>query len=271
MKEKVSVFILSGLPGSGKTYFAISKKIECLLDNNRRDSEVQVIHFDDRFYQPEWFEYGRKELYLDGLFLTTDEIISVIKDCNKKAKYWHYDLEFTIIRWKEDRNKCLKNDLGRREKDSQITIKKAKFEEPDLEKIKEEIGVEVRLEEREIIEKNNKFENLSGNVKVHMKGKYLVSDSWIMSGTRRGYDYDWNSVYSIIDSEEPSEFDELYEFFETVCPQLTALDMRKIKKEFVTLREFEVNDYYSCTQEAEYICDIEAVMKFLEEKGYFEK
>ena len=129
------VYILSGLPGSGKTYFAERMK-EIYRENG---DNLFVYHQDDKNFQW-WLFQSFSDIIMDCLNLTNEEIIKCIKEVLKHIQLEQYH-EFIIIRWKENREKCIKNDNGRREINSEKTIKHAIFEKPNLKQIKVETGI----------------------------------------------------------------------------------------------------------------------------------
>lgn len=271
MSKVVSVEILSGLPGSGKTHYAQNEWYEFLRSEPFSKDELAIVHFDqESIFHPQWFEYFRERLILDGLFLTNDEIIKVINDAHKK-RIKSKTLEFTIIRWKEDRDACLHNDSNRRTESSKKTIKKAKFEYPDIERIKRETGYSVKIIEKDIVKKPESFNNLSKETASRIQGDFLVSKSWVLSGETRSYDSDWKPTHSSMIPDEIPDFEELYEFLEAVCPKLSFLDGRYIFKHIVSVRNYQENDYYSRTENAQYICNLKELMDYLTSKKYFEE
>lgn len=268
--RKVKVEILMGLPGSGKTYYAESEKQDFLNSDPFSEEEFEVIHFDaPKYTQPVWFKAWRTRLILDGLFLTTNDVIEVIKECKEKAPK-AFTLDITVVWWNENREACLHNDKGRRELGSETTIKNAYYEYPDIEKIKKETGIDAVVIVKEIVKKPAILSTLSENTRRALKGGYLKSESWIISGESKSYDGEWNPLWSSIDSDGVPEFEELYEFLEEVCPKLTFLDSRRIFKDFVKVRVYEDNDYYSRTTNGQYVCNINATLSYLTEKGYFD-
>ena len=256
MEKKV--FILSGLPGSGKTTFANNIEME--------QEHVFVFHQDDKSSQWWLYEpYEHETVIIDALNLTNDDIIKCINDVKKRLnKRWNWS--WTIIRWKEDRTKCLRNDKGRREISSKHTIQKATFEIPDLARIKKETGIyQLMLEEREIVLKPNYMEHISKE-KYRIKGKYLLSDEWLISGTSRSYDSNWDEVHSNMVPDDVPEFTELYDLLEDVCPNISFLDFRKIQKECVEIITYEDNDYYSRTTNSYYRCNLDKMFEMIREQ-----
>lgn len=249
--EKKQVYILSGLPGSGKTTFA---------DNMQQENDnVFVWHQDDK--SSKWWTYDRWQhqiIIIDALNLTNDEIIKSILN-TKKRLYKIKDWTWTIVRWKENREQCLKNDVGRREISSKHTIQKANFELPDIKKIEQETGIEnIQLEEREVVKTSSYMKKIDKS-KYHIKGKYLFSEEWLISGTSRDYDSNWSSMCP----DDTPEFTELYDLLEEICPDISFLTFRKIQKECVEIITYEDNDYYSTTVNSYYRCNLEKMFEIL--------
>lgn len=253
-----NILILSGLPGSGKTTFADTMALE--------DDTVFVYHQDEK--ENEWWLYDQwyhNTIIVDALNLTNDAIIASIKDVQKHIykREWNY----TIVRWKEDRKTCLYNDKGRRSVAADKTIQHAKFEMPDLKRIKSETGIKnLRLEEKEVVPKSEYWSKINTK-KYIIKGHYLLSDEWLVSGTQREYNSDYTgSVYSSMDGEDTPEFNELYDFIEEICPNISFFDFRKIQKECVEVITYDEHDYYSDTTNSYYRCDLDKLFIILGNK-----
>ncbi len=179
------VFILMGLPGSGKTYFAEEYKKEHTLYNKWR---VNLINVDqlikknrsgnklENVIAKEYRETSETNI-LDGLFLTNDNVIRVIKclpgniECIE-VHYWRPNIEY-----------CLYNDSGRRTESSEITIKNAKLERPEAERIKIETGIKnVKIVPHDIIKKPF-WRKLTDELCIHVKdGHYIYSEKWSLGG-----------------------------------------------------------------------------------------
>lgn len=268
MDSTVRVEILNGLPGSGKTYYANTEKQKFNEKNHWSKEAFEVIDMDqESIFRPQFFTSFRERLIVDGLFLTNESIINLINELKKK-NYAKKKLEFIIIHWKEDRDACLHNDKNRRNTSSKLTIKKAKFEYPDKKKIKEKTGYDVEIIEKDIMKKPEEFNKLEEDKKYGINGEYIISAPWVVGGQNRSYDSDWHNIYSPIEGEEQPEFDELFSFLEKVCPQISFIHVRHILKNFVKIREFEENDYYSRTFNKQYVCDLKKLTEFLIENGY---
>lgn len=254
MKE-VEVQILHGLPGSGKTYYADSMK-----QNNEK---VNVVSLDQPLFFGNWIEYDTEICIIDGLLLTNKAIIDTIKKV-KAYQNKYRKLNIKIISWKENRELCLKNDQYRRKESSKDTIKYAEFEKIDTTKIKNETGYDVTVEEKEIVLKPDYVFCCEGKAIRGLKGDYLFSDSWILSGESRSYDSEWKPCYYRVDGEEPPDFEELYTFLEAYKPDLTALQLRYIQKNLIEFFEFDDDDYYSRLHKAQYKINMKDLLSYID-------
>ena len=130
----MKIIVLCGLPGCGKTTYAIHLSKQ--KSNNRYFDVDKVSKKKDfnltyelnvlisNYYQHEM------NIIMDGLFLYNETYESIVKNADPKRK-----LDFEFHYWEPDVEACLHNDKYRRKVDSEITIKNAKIEEPNIEKL----------------------------------------------------------------------------------------------------------------------------------------
>lgn len=264
----INVEILSGLPGSGKTYYAENEYEKFILGEKYFSrEELKVVSLDEpAFLRHDWFHNFRKRVIIDGLILTNQQIIDIIEEA-KKQKYGRMKLTFTVIRWKEDREKCLLNDKGRRAISSANTIKCAKFEYPDKELIKKKTGYDITIIEKDIVEKSKEYNVLSKNIQDMIHGDYLISDSWIISGRVRSYDANWDSVYQDMIPEEQPEFTALIDYISQVYPKISFSKGIEAVKRFSKIREYREDDYYSDSLNGQYVCNLKELNDFLTDKN----
>ena len=280
-KNKViNVDIMMGLPGSGKSTFA---KEMMEKDGNALivDVDSQSENYGGNIYSGvcdciHRHMYPRhRRVILDGLFLTTENLMSGIEATvtaiKKIRSGWDKALtcNVTIHRWDEDRETCLKNDGGRREKSSAITILNAPYEEPCIPVINEVTGIDnISIVRHKVVLKGD-WELYYRKKDVEAKDGMLYSCWWITGGSY-GNCYD-DSHYSI-SSDEPLEFTELHEFLENNYPMLSFSQYREISHECVSVETMEEGCYYGGSEESmRWVCNLEKMYKLLKGYGYIEE
>ena len=143
------LLVLCGLPGSGKTTFA--KKLVCAKNAHYFDGDEVITenkNLQDLLVKMKSvFEESidnEQDLILDGLFLINEDYLRLTEFFSEYPLEFHY--------WRENRQLCLENDQGRREKNATVTIKYAPFEKPLVEELKK-INELVEVVEHQIIRK----------------------------------------------------------------------------------------------------------------------
>lgn len=276
-RTRVQLHVLMGLPGSGKTTFA-----EEQLKTNR--SRNYIINGDNAYktvnnpYLPPkkdkhgYFlyilhndlnaalRYGHDVIYLDGLFLSNESIREVIQYFADLCQ-----MNVTIHYWQPDRETCLKNDGGRRDVSSAITIMNANIDVPDINWLKENTDpntvLGIRVETHEVMLKPDWIRYL--RPVVNIENGFLVGDSWSEGGTCGSY---CNDDLSHVDAEAPREFDEFDSLMEKICPTITFLQYKKLRRECTTTRSRTENDYYGgSTTERYWVCDLKKMYEALVE------
>jgi predicted kinase len=139
------IFVLCGLPGSGKTYFSQQQGIKRIdVDSwmkDKRDIEEELKHL---------HQLEVESFILDGLFLTNKDYQKILSIFQKDKVNFHF--------WEPNREICLYNDKGRREKNAAITIKYAEVETPNLQKL-ERINPNISLITHTVIRKDDNYDN----------------------------------------------------------------------------------------------------------------
>jgi predicted kinase len=225
-KDTKTLHILMGLPASGKSYW--SRHYTKSNDNIKNVSLDEapkkyttlssiIENYLKNFNGTRSYEYN--ELILDGLFLDQASIEKVLD--------LMVDLEFIdnvlLHFWVEDRELCLFNDEGRRSTSSSITIKNSKLEQPSIDSLNEKYNQTIKMEMHEVIKKSE-YEAF--------KEKYNLEDmiksySWSNGGTSGNC---WDDSMSSFGGDEPQELEDLDNLLESICPSITFLQYKRIKK-----------------------------------------
>ena len=271
MKD-IKLLILMGLPGSGKTTFAKKYKKE--------EKGTFVIHMDD-VKQSLWYVKentvkrcvaeglrkfrDEKCVVVDGLFLTEESIKEVI---TAVAEFFN-KVSVEIHRWNEDRDTCLKNDGGRREVASSITIQNAVYENVDIEKLNLELKdwntKIIRVIPERVMLKPDWLRFYKPLIDFSEDGK-LRSCRWCTGGASGNC---WNDSLSPLTPSEPDEFNQLDELLEKICPNITFLHYKKIRKECIEIEDSSESDYYGgAAYYSNWVCDLEKMYEVLKELGY---
>ena len=261
--------ITVGLPGSGKSTWAKNYRLSNVENSyNVNKYRIQIIDCDLYFKQYkrtfdslEEYIYSEidniykpniNEIIIDGLFTTNDDVIRIL---NNIFELLNIGDEILICQWYEDREQCIKNDLYRRDIDSNVTINNIKYEDIDIEKIRNNVGgIEVKKQYIEVYRKPN-YLIFADKYKINYdsEGKF-TSDTWSGGGT-------WGNCWGdsgSIGSSEPEDFDEFDELLENVCPNISFLQYKKIKSDCVELDYYVDYDYYGGSETRNfYVCDVE--------------
>lgn len=249
--------ITLGRPGSGKTTWAdefVKAKFNAV-----------VIHCDD--ITPPWanalkcINRNTEIVIVDGLFKNMDDIRFVYESVDGVAKV----KKVIIHRWNDDIESCLWNDKGRREIDSELTIRKMK-----IAKIKPsdffDFPVHVQVENHTVVRKPEfLMSNAFANLEIK-DGRYMDSDHWTISKTYHHY---WSSSCSHKEYDvEPLDFVELEEYLMSLDLHFPYLLYKKIWRECVTKEEDYISDYYESSTVQFWRCDMEKLYQILKQYKY---
>jgi adenylate kinase family enzyme len=278
MRNIEKLTIVMGLPGSGKTTLAEKMKEES------SSKDIFVLHLDEirekhNFWRKEYqaLEYirngmedwrGQPHVVLDGLFLTNTDLFHAM---TMFTEYAYGVLEITIHRFDADRDACLKNDGGRREKKSTNTILNAKYEDVDIAALNDRLqkyGAKnmkvVKVMDHDVVLKPDWIRYYKSHVDFGKDGK-LRSDKWSLGG-EHGSCYGGRR-YS--DGEEPLDFAELDDLLDEKCPDLKYKDYRAIKEKCISTEETCESEYYGgYTNYMNWVCDLKKMYDMLTEMGY---
>lgn len=272
MKD-INIELLMGLPGSGKTHYAKEKEDKnngtyaVILDDL---ADIQCQCYGKHKPVTELIQLGCRNIHnrartiiLDGLFLTNEQVILALRSVAQEFK----SVDVVIHQWNEDREICLKNDGGRREASSSITIQSALYELIDVNYINQRLfdsNVQITKVIKHTVELKPDWQRYWRPHVWHDDGK-LRSPSWHTGG----YWGDcWGGKHPV-SPEDPYNFDKLDELLEKVAPKLTFLQYKRIQQECVSTEITDKCDYYGgyihCCN---WVCDLEALYSLLEQYGY---
>lgn len=274
IKPLIIIHILIGLPASGKTTFG---------NKFSRDYLNMLIKFDDYIkdgklpaYKDIWKKefqydtfYNSKTIILDGLFLTNSVrksvLSSLIEHIEKNKVFDGYDYRIVYHFWNEDRDACIHNDKGRRFVDSSVTIKNAPYEPLDVDYIEKDLKVNIvshQVKNHTVIRATlyNKFFQTRGTIK---NPDIMKSEEWSLGGT-------CGDCYGLpldIFSDSTPDFVEFDNLIEQVCPNISFIQYKNIRRSCITQKTRTEYDYYGGSEErAWWECDLKRLYELLKEK-----
>lgn len=236
------------------------------------------------------------DICLDGLVTTIGQIKSVMNVCidymaSHVLRYIDYKIKFVIHRWDENRETCILNDIKRvkdgvRENTSKISIENIPFDSVDITDFEEyfdnkriaDITIEKHTVKR-ITTYDTKFYPLVGEDRNEYSGawchddkpkktKYMYSESWSGGGTWGNCWGDEGTIYG----EDPNDFIEFDNFLESIYPNITFLQYKKIRKECVDVETSYESDYYGGKETIHrWRCDMEKLYELLKDKGFLKE
>ena len=279
-KNVVNLHIVYGLPGSGKTTF-LHKKFDFL----NPDPDFEFFNMDYYMTEPEkyptlesCFENSYKKRYMenrfgdditfvvDGLFRCPSDVHSFV---NKMANY--YDNCFfnvTVYAWNENREACLNNDEqrltdGTRGCPSADTIRNAVYVPLTYDDLRcgDTNRVYYMPVQYQTVRRATTYDKFFN--RWHTNKDELKSQEWCVGGETR----DCYGNSSPAWTEDARDFDELDEFLEQVCPQISFLLYKRIKRECVTLEKRHDGDYYGSYDYNYWRCDLKKLYQILKDNN----
>ena len=250
-----------GLPGSGKTHWVLE------LTDGYYNEPFRSRSDNSRYYSIDLDSYVKRKFkeieikqklsgvirtthythaIVDGLLLTYSDVEKLLSLLDSDD--WSYVSQIVLHWWKPDVEMCLLNDKGRRSENASITIKNAKFEEPDrefIEKLREKFPIlkdkKVEAERHSIVlkpswkafaEEYDMYINRDGQVR---------SDTWSLGGTWRDC---WDNQGTVSAEAEPNTFREFDNLLEKICPNISFLQYKSLYSEVVHYDTDSEGDYY---------------------------
>lgn len=278
-KNLVHLYIVYGLPGSGKTTFLHKK-----FDFRKAERDFEFFNMD--FYSTNQEKYPTVESYfknafnkayigngqeynfvVDGLFRCPSDVHCFV---NNMANY--YDncfFEVKVYAWNEDRIACISNDEQRLDDGTRVfpsadTIKNAVYVPLTYNDLR--CGDSDRIYylpvDYQTIHKATAYEKFFNP--RNMNNDELRSEKWCVGGETR----DCYGNTSPARTEAARDFEELDTFLERVCPEISFLLYKKIKRECVTLEKQHNGDYYGSYDYNFWKCDLKKLYQILKDSGH---
>ena len=271
-----NLYILCGLPGSGKTTWAEEKKKEFKETNKcfHREPDFAIFYFDDfKTNTPDTLIYKLQDIcnkkdnvIFDGLFINQNAIFNIVSEsyklCNKKIK------NIIIEYWEENKENCIINDMYRGDEDSKLTINNLSMGSINVDKLKEDllkkfpsIGIESCTINYHKIAKKSIYQFYKDKFKIEDK---VYSQKWIISGESWNISGEsWRE-----DPEESCAFIEFDNLLMKMCPNILYFEGKQLYRLTVSEEINEEHDYYSNITYGQYVCNIDKLIDYLIEKGY---
>jgi hypothetical protein len=275
------VHITVGLPGAGKSEWGKEKS------KNSRNVNIRHVEFDsctltswdkrtqaEKFYETIRNSYNCEELVIDSFITNNDTLIKLISELHL------YVCPIVIHYWEPDIEKCLWNDLGRRDKDSIISIENSIIEIPDvdiiLRGIKENRNpIHITMEKHMTQTKPAWKVFYDKHVREHAtlnENNRITSQSWSMGGDWKDC---WGGGGSVSGEAPPETFEAFDNILEEICPEISFLKYRKIWGQCIETDDYRDHDYYGgSTSNGFYSLNVERLynilveMKLIEEYGF---
>ncbi len=287
MKKSKEIIFLFALCGAGKSTYAkenfnpkTSNSYIIDLDSIMNSSKSEIDMLDSLFeelieaLEPSGYPegYGADQIIIDGLFTTNSQIRKTIDFLIPKLN--NYNVTWSLIWWEENRKSCLINDKQRgREQSAALSIKNLPFEIPDL-KILKEINMknvkkmQVKTKSpAEIWVSSLGFDNWT--LEQTLRNMVFKGEEWSNGGT---YGNCWNDSKSTSDPDQPLEFNSFDELLEKICPKISLMEYKKIKRECCQIKMTNDNDYYGgYSSSSHHECDMDKLYNVLVEMNYIKE
>lgn len=238
------------------------------------------------------------DVCIDGPITTYEHLEKVIDDvllymkvyCKwKQYNSGDYELIFNIHQWNEDRQTCFHNDRYRN-RGIKANASIALFEYTEIDEnfikllkrhlknfqTKNDMPLNIKSIKKisHMVEKSTlyeqKFEPACDNKYGHgddEQGMYLYSEDWCLGG-------EWGDCWGhhgVVYASSPEEFTEFDDFLESIVPNISFLQYKKLRNHCVEQIEWHESDYYSSgTNRACWRCDMKKLYNMMKEMNLIE-
>mgnify|MGYP000974657187 FL=1 len=260
--KHVTITILWGLPGSGKTHYATEHYSTNVYGNGVVNVDhIRASHKGDEFYRvlikkTQDALYAKDKAVLDGLFTTNEEVRKVC-ELTSFGLSTLFKILFKIVYWDKNVESCIHNDRGRRKIDSIATIENLPFERPNPSKLGGSV-TEKHITKRKIVKKPEYLAWAQEEKIVNDETGVLRSSTWSLGG-KCGDNY-------TSPDPQPINFDEFDRLLFKICPDISFLKYKKLYKESVEIKVETRHDYYETEYSyAFYECNLSKFYSMLQE------
>lgn len=265
-----NVIILMGLPGSGKTEFAMNlvknrNDIFPLYMAEYKDPTPFGEHYQETAIRKTKLNGMRRDtLLIDGEIYTMEMLERILDEIvyvySRTAQF-----SLTIHWWEGNRMQCLNNTGHKRDKSVYNCITKQQYDKIDITYIKKKYRniTNVVIQEHSVIERPYWYCKYAKHINIQ-PGGYLYSKSWVIGGHSINYDNEPNYI-----SPEPAyEFTELYDCLDKLYPNLLAKDERRLNRHCIHQITKTKDDVGECIYYKMWVCDLGKMFHELQEMGY---
>jgi nucleoside-triphosphatase THEP1 len=259
------------------------------LDSKIRDA-IMYNDYDRRHNSDIWygFDYNKAIVYVDMLCLTNNDLADLIYALIKRniRTVDEKKFDFTILDFDSNRELCIKNDMIRSFADpsrsAKATIENETFEEVDVELITSLVAEQVatginttcdfKVKAKKVPVWNSDEASSYERIKAYVYGaantldcivenNILRGESWIIGGKEWSYTgKEW-----AVGGQGPEEFDTFDKIMEAICPNISFLNYKKVRKECCEIEEYHDGDYYSSYEKNRWICNLDKLVSILDE------
>ena len=258
------------------------------LDSKLRDA-IMSNDFDRRHNSDLWYDFDSKNatVYVDMLCLTNKDLADLIYGLIKRYMYTvdERKFDFTILDFEGDRELCIKNDMIRSfanpSRSAKATIETETLEDVDTELIGSMVGDQLATginancffnikakkvpiwnsDKASSYERTKAYVYSAANILGSVDDNILRGESWTVSGREWSYTgAEWS-----VGGQEPEDFDTFDNMMSALCPNISFLNYKKVRKECCEIEEYSDNDYYSSYTKNRWVCNLDKLVSILDE------